>query len=381
MVSITGGAMLEVVNYVILIAFPKDGERFIALTDAGRIANNVGMNSKFGWVMPAAVNAPWPPCASSWGVTSEVYFHYLMQYPKSAKEAVEYLDKTPKGGVTGLFLFADHSGKVFIYEGGICGSAIRKPGDLGENKDFVLSTNHYNSPEMAPYNLPAEWFPDTRVRYATALKKLSSAPTGTVGVDFAKALWAANDWYDASTDAWHTVVPNDFSDVDPTNDTPYVCYVPGNLCEGGEYQIIQLPAQKTAYLQLGVPQGTSIQYYWPEDPKPTGEYTKWQLLGSIQKVASAASDDAWEMIDAAWDAFRHKAHQLDPTTRKELMGLLNQATQAWWKGRMEEASAQNADHGHHRDNKTEMVLWSAALTDYATAQLYSQMVTTKLNQY
>jgi hypothetical protein len=382
MVSITGGAMLEVVNYVILIAFPKDGERFIALTDAGRIANNVGMNSKFGWVMPAAVNAPWPPCASSWGVTSEVYFHYLMQYPKSAKEAVEYLDKTPKGGVTGLFLFADHSGKVFIYEGGICGSAIRKPGDLGENKDFVVSTNHYNSPSMAPYNLPADWFPDTYVRYATALKKLSSAPTGTVGVGFAKALWAANDWYDALSNTWHTVVPNDFSDVDPTNDTPYVCYVPGNLCEGGEYQIIQLPAQKTAYLQLGVPQGTSIQNYWPEDPKPTGEYTKWQLLASIKKVASAASEDAWEMIDAARDAFGHKGRRLDPATRKQLMDLLNQATQAWWKGRMGEASAQNADHGHHRDNKKgEMVLWSTALTDYATAQLYSQMVTTKLNQY
>jgi hypothetical protein len=380
MVSITGGAMLEVVNYVILIAFPTDGERFIALTDAGRIANNQGMNSKFGWVMPAAVNAPWPPCASSWGVTSEVYFHYLMQYPKSAKEAVKYLDKTPKGGVTGLFLFADHSGEVFIYEGGICGSAIRKPGDLGENKDFVASTNHYNSPKMEPYNLPADWFPDTRVRYATAFKKLSSAKPGTVGVDFAKALWAANDWYDGKK--WHTVVPNDFSSVDPTNGTPYVCYVPGNLCEGGEYQIIQLPAQKTAYLQLGVPQGTSIQYYWPDDPKPTGEYTKWQLLGSIQKVASAASDDAWKMIGAAWDAFGHKARRLDPDTRQQLMDLLNQATQAWWKGGMEEASAQNADHGHHRDNKkTEMVLWSAALTDYATAQLYSQMVTTKLNQY
>jgi len=382
MVSITGGAMLEVVNYVILVAFPTDGERFVSLTDAGRIANNVGMNSKYGWVMPATVNAPWPPCASSWGVTSEVYFHYLMQYPKSAKEAVEYLDKTPKGGVTGLFLFADHSGGAFIYEGGICGSAIRKPGDLGENKDFVVSTNHYNSPTMAPYNLPAEWFPDTRVRYATAFKKLSLAQPGTVGVEFAKALWAANDWYDASTNTWHTVpVPNDFSSVDPTNGTPYVCYVPGNLCEGGEYQIIQLPAQKTAYLQLGVPQGTSIQYYWPDDPKPTGEYTKWQLLGSIQKVSSAASDDAWEMIEAAWDAFGHKARRLDPATRKQLMDLLNQATQAWWKGSMEEASAQNADHGHHRDNKTEMVLWSTALTDYATAQLYSQMVTTKLNQY
>jgi len=375
MVSITGGAMLEVVNYVILIAFPKDGERFIALTDAGRIANNVGMNSKFGWVMPAAVNAPWPPCASSWGVTSEVYFHYLMQYPKSAKEAIEYLDKTPKGGVTGLFLFADHSGEAFIYEGGICGSAIRKPGDLGENKDFVVSTNHYNSPKMAPYNLPAEWFPDTYVRYTTALKKLSLAQLGTVGVDFAKALWTANDWYDASTGTWNTVpVPNDPKDFN-------TCFVPGNLCEGGEYQIIQFPAQKTAYLQLGVPQGTSIQYYWPEDPKPTGEYTKWQLLGSVQKVASAASDDAWGMIAAAWHAFGHKGRRLDPATRNELSRLLNEATQAWWKGTMEQASAQNADHGHHRDNKTEMVLWSAALTDYATAQLYSQMVTTKLNQY
>jgi hypothetical protein len=381
MVSITGGAMLEVVNYVILIAFPTDGERFIALTDAGRIANNVGMNSKYGWVMPATVNAPWPPCESSWGVTSEVYFHYLMQYPKSAKEAVEYLDKTPKGGVTGLFLFADHSGEVFIYEGGICDSAIRKPGEYGENKDFVVSTNHYNSTEMAPYNLPAEWFPDTRVRYATAFEKLSLAQPGTVGVDFAKALWAANDWYDALTNTWHTVVPNDFSDIDPTNATPYVCYVPGNLCEGGEYQIIQLPAQKTAYLQLGVPQGTSIEYYWPDDPKPTGEYTKWQLRNSIDKVASAASDDALKMINAAWDSFKDKADTLDFENRHAFMQLLIQAAQAWWKGEMEQASAERARPGHQGNiKKTQMAQWSAACTNYATAQLYSQMVTTTLNR-
>jgi hypothetical protein len=369
MVSITGGAMLEVVNYVILVAFPTEGERFVALTDAGRIANNVGMNSKFGWVMPATVNAPWPPCASSWGVTSEVYFHYLMQYPKSAKEAVAYLDSTPKGGVTGLFLFADQSGEVFIYEGGICGSAIRKPGDLGENKDFVASTNHYNSSQMAPYNLPADWFPDTYVRYATIFKELSTAGRGTIDVDFAKNAWLSNRWYDGKK--WHTVVPNDFSSIDPSNDTPFVCYVPGNLCEGGEYQIIQLPAQKTAYLQLGVPQGTSIQNYWPDDPKPTGEYTKWQLLGSIPEVANAASDDAWGMIDAAWDSLRHKGNRLDPATRSQLTSLLNEATLAWWKGKMTEASARN-EH--------QVVLWSAVLTDYATAQLDAQMVTTRLNR-
>jgi len=83
-------------------------------------------------------------------------------------------------------------------------------------------------------------------------------------LDFARALWAANDWYDASTDTWHTVpVPNDSSNLN-------ICNVPGNLCEGGEYQIIQFPAQTTAYLQLGIPQGTSIEKYWPDDPKPTG---------------------------------------------------------------------------------------------------------------
>jgi len=373
MVSLTLGFFSEITQYVILVAFPTDGERFVNLTMAGKVTNNTGMNSKYAWVMTAAVTDPRTPCASNWGVPSEAYHHYLQQYCKSPAEAVEYLNKTPKGGVTGIFLFADKSGDVFAYECSYCGCVTRRPGDLGE-KDFVATSNNYNSPDMIPYRIPAEWFPDTYVRYDTILEELSSAPGGTIGVDFAKAAWLSNNWYDGKE--WHTVpVPNDPSDAN-------ICNVPGNNCEGGESQVIQFPAQKTTYLQSGGPHGTAIQYYWPDDPKPTGEYMKWQLLGSIQKVASAASDDAWEMIEAAWRAFWHKAYQLDPATRKELLGLLNQATQAWLKGRMEEASAQHANHGYHRDNKKrEMVPWSAALTDYATAQLYSQMVTTKLKKY
>jgi hypothetical protein len=270
---------------------------------------------------------------------------------------------------------------VFAYECSYCGCVAREPGDLGE-RDFVATSNNYNSPDMISYRIPAEWFPDTYVRYDTILKELSSAPSGTIGVDFAKAAWLSNLWYDASADMWYPVVPNDFSDVDPNNGTPFVCYVPGNICEGGESQVIQFPAQKTAYLQSGGPHGTAIQYYWPDDPKPTGEYTKWQLLSSIPKVASAASDDAHDMIRVAWDAFWDKARLLDPATRNQLRHLLYQATLAWWEGTMEEASAQHAVHGHHGGNKNkQMVLWSAALTDYATAQLYSQMVTTRLDQY
>jgi hypothetical protein len=262
---------------------------------------------------------------------------------------------------------------VFAYECGYCGCVTREPGELGET-EFVATTNNYNSPDMVTYNLPPDWFPDTYMRYATIFEELSLAPAGTVGVDFAKAAWLSNKWYDGET--WHTVpVPNDPNDFN-------TCNVPGNNCEGGESQVIQFPAQKTAYLQSGGPHGTAIQYYWPDDPKPAGEYTKWQLKRSIHEVARAASDDALKMIDAAWDSLKDKSKILDRKTRNSLMRLLNQATQAWWKGRMAEKSTKFTSKGRQgKDQRKQMARWGAACTNYATAQLYSQMVTTKLNQY
>jgi hypothetical protein len=372
MVTLTLGFISEITQYVVLVAFPNEGERFINLTMAGKVTNNTGMNDRYAWIMTAAVTDPRTECASNWGVPSEAYHHYLQQYTKSPKEAMDFVSETPKGGVTGIFLFADKSGDVLAYECSHCGCVARRPGDLGE-KDFVASTNNYNSPAMIPYRIPAEWFSDTYVRYDTIFKELSSAHSGTIGMEFAKAAWLSNRWYDATTNTWNTVpVPNDPADFN-------ICNVPGNNCEGGESQVIQFPAQHTAYLQSGGPHGTSIQYYWPDSPKPTGEYTKWQLLGSIQKVASAASDDAWSMIGAAWDALGHKARHLDDNNRGQLTSLLNHATQAWWKGRMEEASAQDAAHHYQGDHKkAQSALWSTACTDYATAQLYSQMVSTKL---
>jgi hypothetical protein len=375
MVSITGGALLEVQLFALIIAFPTDGERFVSLTQAGRVGNNFGMNSKYAWVMPAAVTDP-RDCPSSWGVTSEVYFHYLLQYCNSPSDAVEYLEKTPRGGVTGLFLFADGKGEVFVYETGSCASAVRSPGDLGETH-FVVSTNHYNDPTMTGYNLSdldPSFFPDTYPRYDTVFEKLKTqTQMGVIDLDFAKALWSSNEWYDATTKTWNTVpIPNDPKDFN-------TCFVPGNLCEGGEYQVIQYPMDKTAYLQLGVPQGTAIEYYWPDNPKPTGEYTKWQLRHSIPELVNAASDDALKMIDTARDSFTEQADTLDRENRHMIKNLLIQASQAWRKGRAAENSAKYASRGHEgRGNKKQMARWGEACTNYATAQLYSQMVSTKL---
>jgi hypothetical protein len=141
--------------------------------------------------------------------------------------------------------------------------------------------------------------------------------------------------------------------------------------------VIQFPARKTAYLQSGGPHGTSIQYYWPDDPKPTGEYTKWQLKSSVDDMANAASNDALKMIKTASDSFMYKSCTLDPNTRQSLAGLLIQASTAWWKGRMIEASIEHAS-GREKQKRAQMARWAEAFTNYASAQLYSQMVTTKL---
>jgi len=375
MVSITGGATLDTPQYVVLVAFPTDGQQFVSLAEAGRVAANFGANSQFGWTMPAAVTTPFPTggCPSSWGVTSEVYFHYLQQYCNSPQDAVNYLNNTPKGGVTGLFVFANNSGKVFIDECGSCGCVIRKPGDLGENKAFVATTNDYNSPAMAPYNLGAAYFPDTFVRYATIFQELSSAPAGTIDRDFAKAAWLSDNWYDATTNTWNTVPVAD----DPSNSN--ICNVPGNLCEGGEYEMIAFPAQKTVYLEYGDPQGTATPYYWPSAyytppayspsayywpnaPKPTGEYTKWQFSDSPRDTANAASAYTLEKIQAAQQQCSSSKHSTS-------CSLLSQANSAYQDGLMEQAAAQAAS-----DINAQMALWGQAYTDYATAQLYAQMV-------
>ncbi len=367
MVSLTTGFVAEVKLYVVLVAFPNEGERFIGLTEAGRVSSNKGMNDKFAWIMTAAVNAPWLPCASSWGVTSEIYFHYLQQYCKSPAEAKAYIDATLAkgvvGGVTGNFLFADQSG-ISAYEVGACASAV-----LDTSSNFIVHTNNYNDPSMVPYNLGADYFSDTFYRYATALQKVSSAAQqGALGLDFAKALFTANDWYDYIGGSWHTVpVPNDPND-------PNTCNVPGNNCEGGEGQVIQFPAQKTTYLQAGGPAGTTIQYFWPDNPKPTGEYMKWQLKDSIDEMARAASEDALGMIATAEKSFELKAAVLNPQTRNPLKQLLAKASQTWWKAKVSQQSAER----EKQNKKVQMAMWGEAYTDYAIAQLYAQMVSTKL---
>jgi predicted choloylglycine hydrolase len=361
LVSIAAGMDFEVINHVILMAFPTDGYPFIAFPVAGRIANNQGMNSKYAWVMPAA-----PAIESIWGVTSEVYFHYLLQYAASPAEAQQYLDSTPRGGVTGNFIFADPTGNLYAYEANGQKAAARKPGDLGE-KDFVIMGNDFVGPSMKDQNWPDVWAASynktMRDRYETVFEwLLPAAERSMIDVDFVKAVWNTPDWYDSVTKEWHY--------NDPLSDS-----VPVNA-GGPMHQHIYFPADKIAYIQFGNPLGVGAN--WPANS--TGEYTKWQLKNSPAEVASAAENDAFSMYTAASGLFNKmsNAGDLDYNTSQSLKAKLNEAMLAWSDGIDREAFAYYAASNGGTE-RVQMALWSDALTNYAKTQLYAQMVTTALN--
>jgi hypothetical protein len=354
---LTQSAITEVeqAGFVILIAYPTDGYSYITFPHAGRAGGNHGLNSKgFAWSMNAA-----PAMHSLWGVTSEVYFHYLNQYCASSAQAQKYLESTTRGGVTGLFLFADgdSTNKLYAFEANGQASAARNPGDLGE-KDFVIFANDFRGPDMTVHNYPGD-FQNNEGRYWTNwMHIMPVATTSAIDVDFVKSAWKSPDWYDKSTETWHY-------------DDPLNANVPGNpFGVGGQTQNIILPASLTIYMQFGSPSGVG----WPA--YATGEYTKLQLLSDIPKVLDAAQADALTMYTVALEKYLKmvNAGTIDVNYRETMREKLNEAYDAWAQATVTEAEAYYATK-----KADQMALYGEAITGYSKAQLYSQMVTTGLN--
>jgi hypothetical protein len=341
---------VEQMGFLILVAYPTDGYPFVTFPHAGRVAGNHGMNSKgFAWTMDAA-----PALHSLWGVTSEVYFHYLNQYCASSAEAQNYLESTTRGGVTGLFIFADaNPSKLYAFEANGQTAAARYPGDLGE-KDFVIFSNDFHGPDMTPYNYPVD-FMFNGGRYWTNFMHLTPlAEQSAIDIAAIKDIWKSPDWYDKDAESWHY--------NDPLNPN-----VPGNpFGVGGQTNNIFQPVSLTAYMQFGSPIGTG----WPA--YATGEYTKITLLENVPQVVDAAQSEALGTYQAALAQFL--TTKMDPVLKDSLRNRLDQAMAAWSDALVDEAEAYFA--GKKND---QMTYYGAALTGYSKAQLLSQMVTTQLN--
>ena len=115
----------EMMDNIILLAFPESGDSFVSQTYAGRVNANSAMNSSgLAWTMTAITSHE-----PVWGMT-EVYFHYLAQVASSRADAIKYIEKTPRGGVAGGFILSDPTG-IDVFETFADASARRSPSENG----------------------------------------------------------------------------------------------------------------------------------------------------------------------------------------------------------------------------------------------------------
>ncbi|MBN1568217.1 MAG: hypothetical protein JXA73_10245 [Acidobacteria bacterium] len=350
--GITSMAETEMMDNIILLAFPRHGAGFVSQTYAGRVSSNFAMNSKgFAWTMTAIMSD-----APVWGVAPEVYFHYLAQLTASPAEALEYLKSTPKAGVTGGFIFTDASGSISVFEGTADHFRLSRPGDRGEPGPFVVQTNHLVHPSLHALN--PKWLSSlgTYARHDTVSRFLKDTSAGAVNFAFGKNLFASCDWYDAGKSLWN-------------RNRPGVEEISNSHTSVG--QAIFHAADQIAYLQAGTPSGRGLPAY------ATGEYVKIKLATDPKTVVKQADIDALAMYWDACDSFEHDmnaiAGYLTTAVAGDIECKLDQAMAAYSQG-MDRASFA----GISADAKKRTGLWAEAMTYYAKAQLYAQMAKTAL---
>ncbi len=342
----------DAMDNVILIAFPTNGSAFITQSSAGKLAGNMGMNSKgFAWAMTAIIGD-----TSQWGIP-EGYFQWLCQTATTPAEAQQFIETTPRGGVAGGFVMADET-EVMVLEANAEHFHLRIPQQMGETGEWLVQTNHLVDTSLKDYNPGFISFTDSPKRYDTVFRYLTEATASSEKVDwtFIKSIFASDDWYDSETSTWHINEPGG----------------PGiSNSSGTTTTNIFQPATLTAYLGTGIPSGIGSPAY------ATGEYVKLKLLATPKKVANEADIDTqniyWDSVNTFQMELNANPAYLTLPVISEIEEKLDKAWYAYSAGldRLGYATLEtNADKARE--------LFAAALTYYAEAQMYAQEAKTYL---
>ncbi|MFH0727865.1 MAG: C45 family autoproteolytic acyltransferase/hydrolase [Pseudomonadota bacterium] len=343
--AITQMAGTEMMDNIILIAFPNSGHSFVSQGYAGRVNANSAMNSNgLAWSMTAILSD-----APVWGLT-EVYFHYLAQIASTRTEAIDYLKNTPRGGVAGGFILSD-STDIEVFETQANVYAQRTPVN-----GFVVQANHLVSTELLSYNPSWLNYIGTYERYNTVFQHLTEAGAGAVTADLIKTIFSSDDWYDAVAAEWHYNEPG----------SPFLSNDHTSVSES-----IFFPADLIAYFATGTASGNGIPVY------ATGEYVKIRLATDPKLVTNSADTDALAYYWNAADFFEHELNAepayLTAAVIEDVQADLDEAMYAYSVG------IDRAAYAYFEDEPgLAAELWGAALTNFSKAQLYAQMAKTKL---
>lgn len=354
-IGVTKMITAEKINSVILLAFPADGYAFVSNPMAGSMSENAGLNSAgFSWVFTAQWGEP------IWGVVNEVFFHHMVQNCGSPEEGIEFLNNSPRAGVTGAFLMTSDEGGIIAYESLSNVAETRLPGDSGEDGTYMAQTNHLVNSKLAEYN-PTPSGGSSRDRYETMIAYLKEAvANGGITFETAKAAFSSDDWVNSETGEWTYNDPGSPSVNDNTSSLA---------------QSVFYPKDMIAYFQVGTPNGVG----WPSEA--TGEYIKLTLGENPLAVSNDADRTAQAYFWEARNLFVKMQNADDPKLSFEaaesIRELIDIAAAELEMG-MDRAGFAFMAQSNGQSKGEEMQLWSDALTHFAKSQVFSQMAKTKL---
>lgn len=354
-VGVTKMITPEKANSIILLAYPEEGNYFFSNPMAGSVSENAGLNSAgYAWVF----TAQWGP--PIWGVINEVFFHNMVQNCSTPDEAIEFLNNSPRAGVTGAFLMASAKDGIKGYESHSDVAETRVPGDSGEEGNYMVQTNHLVNPKLAEHNAGGA-VGGSLYRYATMLEYVKeAAENGGVTFETAKKAYYSDDWYDPEAKEWHQNEPG----AEGVNDNT------SSLA-----QAVFLPADMTAYFEVGTPNGVGLP------GKATGEYVKFTLGENPLAVSNDADQTAqqyfWEARNQFVKMQNDKAKALTYEAAESIRELIDAAAIELEYG-MDRAAFAYAADGNGQSPVEQMQLWGEALTHFAKSQMCSQMATSKL---
>ena len=146
---------------VAIVAFPKQGNNYLTVCDAGELSNHPSMNNKGLFIGQAGGSRPGSPfndvdppdisqllCDWDYGIDWRLAFKQLAQFNDNANDSVSMLMKWPIPNPEN-YCFSDVNGNAFNVEATAAVKCVRKAGDYDET-DFIYTGNGYFNADMVP---------------------------------------------------------------------------------------------------------------------------------------------------------------------------------------------------------------------------------------
>ncbi len=364
-VGVSGSPSDETVDRVMVIGYNEDGTYFSTF---GTIANPFGQSGINGRGFAFAMTSNTSASDCDWGMSPELACFHIATQCASAEEAKRWLESVPRSFATGNFVFADAAGDICVCESNHAHFNIRKPGDAGEEGNYVVSTNHFAAKETLDFNVPEMemWKQDSICRLATISQYVKQGiDQGGVDIYWIHHLLRQHDWYDPETNEWHRNEPASGKGSDVLEYT---------------HSAFFNPAEMTAYYMqgtgggIGVPAGTMGEFVQiPVQPDITATVEMMMMDAFFGGVHVARG----ELLRVTGNS---KTLQQDYASRSALRELLDEAYRNYERGVNRWAFAYKAK-SEENDEAAYLTLISEAIAYFGKTQMYAKKLMSELKYY